>query len=247
MYDSSYQLPPAESRMRDHAGYVASLKKHKPDLTGMPFLEKDCQLPLSRAKQFGEQARFMREMLDDFADVKLDKKKTDQNRKALFQPGRYYGENSKHFDASGQAEWVAPMQQLMMAEKKELRSMLVANLAEVAGPEATAALARRALLDLDAHNRKVALQALKVRSIEFDVGALLVDGLRYPMPAIAQNAAHALSFLERADLVPRLVDMLDAAPPDAPFLEGGTWKVRELVRINHRRNCLLCHPPSDNR
>ena len=39
--------------------------------------------------------------------------------------------------------------------------------------------------------------------------------------------------------------MVDLPDPAAPFLEpNDRWHVREMVRVNHLRNCLLCHPPS---
>jgi len=32
--------------------------------------------------------------------------------------------------------------------------------------------------------------------------------------------------------------------PHAPYQDQeGNWKVRELVRVNHLRNCLMCHAP----
>ena len=43
----------------------------------------------------------------------------------------------------------------------------------------------------------------------------------------------------------QLKKMLDEPDPRAPSRgDDGQWKVRELVRVNHLRNCLLCHAPS---
>src|SRR5262249_34828773 len=46
-------------------------------------------------------------------------------------------------------------------------------------------------------------------------------------------------------LVPDLVDMLDAPDPRLPkkvtIGRRTAWAANELVRINHNRNCLLCH------
>src|SRR5207302_8029660 len=57
----------------------------------------------------------------------------------------------------------------------------------------------------------------------------------------------ALVKLERTDLVPNLVDLLDAPDPRTPAVKVVDGKpvpvVRELVRINHHRNCLMCHAP----
>jgi hypothetical protein len=37
---------------------------------------------------------------------------------------------------------------------------------------------------------------------------------------------------------------LEEPDPSAPFYEGEKRVVRELVRINHLRNCMMCHAPS---
>src|SRR5207302_7066026 len=51
------------------------------------------------------------------------------------------------------------------------------------------------------------------------------------------------------DLVPHLIEVLAEPDPSEPFQkeeDGKTvWAVRELVKINHHRNCLLCHAPAD--
>jgi hypothetical protein len=77
----------------------------------------------------------------------------------------------------------------------------------------------------------------------------LLQGLRYPWPEVAANAASALAHLKRTDLVPRLLDLLDEPDPRAPISRKVKGKdaqvVRELVRINHHRNCLLCHAPGN--
>ncbi len=44
--------------------------------------------------------------------------------------------------------------------------------------------------------------------------------------------------------MPALEKLLDEPAPDAPFKQGGKWLKRELVRVNHLRNCLLCHASS---
>jgi hypothetical protein len=49
--------------------------------------------------------------------------------------------------------------------------------------------------------------------------------------------------------LPKLVALLDEADPRAPaeaVVNGKkTLAVRELVRLNHNRSCLLCHPPAN--
>src|SRR5262249_11030762 len=53
--------------------------------------------------------------------------------------------------------------------------------------------------------------------------------------------------LGRKDAVPALVRQLGRPDPRAPYQKGGGVSfVKEMVRVNHLRNCLLCHPPSLN-
>ena len=77
---------------------------------------------------------------------------------------------------------------------------------------------------------------------------ILSRALRYPWPDVARHAADAIVELRRTDLAPQLTEMLDQPDPRAPVLQQVEGKmvpvVRELVRINHRRNCLLCHAPA---
>jgi hypothetical protein len=64
---------------------------------------------------------------------------------------------------------------------------------------------------------------------------------------VAERASDALVQLERKDLAPQLVAFLDEpdarAPIDGEMKGQKTSLVRELVRVNHHRNCLLCHAP----
>src|SRR5206468_9123301 len=74
-------------------------------------------------------------------------------------------------------------------------------------------------------------------------------GLSYPWPAIADNAANAITRLNRKDLVPQLEKMLKAPDPRGPKSETVAGQketvAHEMVRVNHLRNCLLCHAPAE--
>jgi hypothetical protein len=76
----------------------------------------------------------------------------------------------------------------------------------------------------------------------------LLNGLRYPWAPVNFHAAEALVALDADAVVPELVKLLDAPDPCAPFEVERDGKkvtvVRELVRLNHNANCLLCHAPS---
>jgi hypothetical protein len=113
--------------------------------------------------------------------------------------------------------------------------------------DATQALARLALFSAEEEVRRPALEALKGRRKQ-DYQAILMQGFHYPLPEVAERAAVAVATLKHEDLVPQLVDLLDEPDPRLPTakpVDGQrVWVVREVVRINHHRNCMLCHPSS---
>jgi hypothetical protein len=96
--------------------------------------------------------------------------------------------------------------------------------------------------------RAGAIEALSVRR-EGDATAALVEGLRYPWPPAARNAAKAIVRLGRKDLAPHLAALLEGPDPRSPRTEKVAGRnvlvAPELVRISHLRNCLLCHAPAE--
>jgi hypothetical protein len=103
------------------------------------------------------------------------------------------------------------------------------------------------LFDLDAVVRAQAANALYNRKFD-DFLSIILDGLRHPLPIVAEHAAETLIRLDIKTIAPRLVDLLELPDPRAPFTQKGMGRqpmVRELVRVNHLRNCLLCHAPLD--
>jgi hypothetical protein len=143
---------------------------------------------------------------------------------------------------------IAALMQVLAPESPSIRLGLVKYLSTIAHVEATRALARLVIFSAEHEVRQAATDALKVRR-ERDYTDILLNGLRYPLPDVARRAAETLVKLERTDLVPQLVDLLDEPDPRAPVIKQANHKqvvtVRELVRINHHRNCLLCHAPGN--
>jgi hypothetical protein len=151
--------------------------------------------------------------------------------------------NPKRFPAHA-----AALMQILATDDRAMRRGLVEHLGRIQHAEATAALARLAIFSFDSEVRKPAIAALKDRPKE-DISATLLAGLRYPWPAVVHNAGEAIVQLGRKDLVPQLVGLLDEPDPRAPAeatVDGQKrLVVREVVRINHHRNCQLCHPPGN--
>jgi HEAT repeat protein len=135
--------------------------------------------------------------------------------------------------------------QMLQIEDVPTRLLLVGELARIKTTSATAALAGRAMMDLSPEVRRAAVAALGARS-RAEYIPVLLRGLRYPWPPVADHAAAALRTLKAREAVPELVDLLDQTDPSVPAFDPGTkqYVVRELVRLNHMRNCFLCHAPS---
>jgi hypothetical protein len=138
--------------------------------------------------------------------------------------------------------------QILAPEGAVLRKGLLKHLESDPHSGASRALAQLVVFSFETELRSAANEALKDRPAK-DSTDVLLQGLRYPWPAISRNAAAAITKLERKDLVPDLVAFLDEPDPRAPVvreLDGRkATVVRELVRINHLQNCLLCHPPGN--
>jgi hypothetical protein len=131
-----------------------------------------------------------------------------------------------------------------MPEHRNVRLILVELLSKIDGPLASQILAERAILDLNADVRLAAILALRGRPVpEFEPS--LIAGLRYPWPAMADHAAEALVALNLRDAAPKLMTFLDVRDQNEPYPAnfGGARQAAlpELVRVNHLRNCLLCH------
>jgi HEAT repeat protein len=148
--------------------------------------------------------------------------------------------------------WLQPasipaLRQLLVHEQQSIRLILVDALALLKGPQASVALAERAIFDPHPDVRLAAVVALSSRPAS-EYEPLLIHGLGYPWPAVADHAAEALVALDRKEAVPKLIPLLDTRDPGAPYtVETGKKPkpvIPELVRINHLRNCLLCHFPS---
>ena len=133
---------------------------------------------------------------------------------------------------------------MLCVETTPVRLQLTKMLSAIQGPNASVALARQSLFDLSPQVRQAAIEALTTRPRE-EYRPTLVDGFRYPLLAVADRAASALTALKDRGAVPFLEKLLDKPDPAAPRLnEKKKWVVAEVVKVNHLRNCVLCHAPS---
>ncbi len=219
----------------------------RPDLAGLPFrLGPDAAQSLDRAQAMSALSGQLREAVQGCVRPGSDPR-PDTNQ--LF--ATLLGEGSKGLldrKAWASSEAVPCIQQMLLAENREVRRMSCELLRRLDVPEATEALARCAVFDTDPGNRAAAVDALRGRP-KPGVTVQLMRYLRYPWPRAAEHAAEALVALDCTDAVPALAAVYDLPDPIAPFTvklpgRGSGLYRREVVRVNHLRNCMLCHPPS---
>lgn len=132
-----------------------------------------------------------------------------------------------------------PAEAMATGHQEEARLALNAAMRRIPGPEAAQVLARRSVFDPSAKVRADAREAIRDKAA---VRPILLAALRHPWAPAAAHAAEALERLGDRAALPALKAMLELPPPEEPFRDGsGRWMKRELVRIDHVRNCVLCH------
>jgi hypothetical protein len=213
---------------QEEDGFLKALLRTRPDLAGLPFVLGDaCRTRGERRAAFKEAAQKVRR--DKAAYLPEEPVSDEQAREHFWQAH------------------TAVAARVLPGESLEGQLRRVRALASMPHPAATRALARVAVFATRESTRAAAIEALSVRQ-ERDATAALVEGLRYPWPAAARNAARAIAKLGRKDLAPQLAALLEEPDPRSPRAEEVAGRevtvAPELVRINHLRNCLLCHAPA---
>ena len=203
----------------------------------------DCQLGREAAESLHALSLKLRAYLRDATPADDIRPDPDKLRSVL------NGSSIGRVGSKGKAEeWKKPdavpaLMQLLQAENLAIRQVLVEALTQIEGKEAGAALAQRAVFDLSFPIRKKAVEALTTRPTQ-EYQKTLLDALRYPWSPVASNAAEALATLKPQAAVEGLILMLKEPDPRHPFSDKQTTSIRELVKINHLSNCMVCHAPS---
>lgn len=217
---------------------LPDLLTQRPDLMGLS-LQRGPALALADAETLQSRGGELRQVIGETLDRSDRDILADALRKN-FRHSRLLRETMR------QAQAVPALMQLLPGEDAAVRRVLVEQLSQIDHPNAGAGLARLALYDLSPEVRASAVEALKKRP-RAESRQLLLDGFRYPWPPVADHAAEALVALDDREAVPALERLVDEPDPAAPYHDARKNKVlREVVRVNHLRNCLLCHPPSLN-
>jgi hypothetical protein len=119
-------------------------------------------------------------------------------------------------------------------------------------------LAKVAVYAPEPNVRHAALASLKVRNDNSFLADFLRQSLRYPLPAVVENAAGAIIELkiDDAETLEAVLDFMESAGNQDPDANSSPYElstsvpetavVPELVKIRHNRNCMLCHPPASS-
>jgi len=215
--------------------YVLGLVKERADLAGLPFAMGDaCRITGASRRAFGDTMdRLRKARRESFATTEIISRMSGARTKLA----------KKEMEIADRAD-IATVVQVLAPEVEEAGSHLVNYLSPKRVAESTRALAKLAIFSEDVNVRKAAMNALKDRPTA-DATDILVQGLGYPWPEVAERAASAIATLKRTDLIPQLRDALKRPDPRASVVRVVDGKkvhvIREVVRINHHRNCLLCH------
>jgi hypothetical protein len=151
-------------------------------------------------------------------------------------------------DAAHIQAGIGALNQILSGEDARTRKGLVLSLITQEHVHAVKVLAKFAVFDSDHEVRELAVTSLRHRKAS-EYSGDLVAAVRYPWAPAARHAAEAIARLDVNEAIPSLIDFLDEPDPCAPVVvekKGEkAFAVRELVRINHNRNCQLCHAPAD--
>jgi hypothetical protein len=236
-------------------GFILALVEHRADLRGLPFLlGQDCRQSDDSRQAFTELLSVVRVSMP--ANVVFTPEGFFQTTPAT--AAKYW----KRFDNFLKAgnfklknkELLYPtltdiLMQAFGPESVAMRKGMIDFLASVNTPGSTKALARLVIFSPEPELHIAAHAKLKFRNPK-DYAEILLRGLRYPWPDVVERSAMAIIALERVDLVPKLITLLDAPDPRLPQpreVQGKPMYVAEqLVRINHHQNCLLCHAPANS-
>jgi hypothetical protein len=228
-----------QPRRRSSPSHTLAILKRRKDVKGLPLLdEPDCRKAISGARLMEQVSNTVREttaqyLIDRDSSLAVRHAKETDLVYPLAKVAFLYSPSE-----------VTTLVQMFQPQGPSVRRELVKLLAKWDDPQAGALLAKFAVFDLSPEVRASAIAALrKLPANEYR--QVLLDGLRYPWPPVADHAAEALAAIRDRDAAADLVPLLDKPDPRRPYFDDNKRPMKaELVAVNHLRNCLLCHAPS---
>jgi len=244
----------SEERRRSNDGSTAEpldrWLKHRSDLAGLPIsMGGSCRLTAVATRnlkyvsqQFGR-IRIQGLLRCNACSGPLELGSTEAafDRRVETDPSKFLAQLRKRFRDSSA---IPGLTQIMQGCGVAARLVIVDWLADVRTSTASAALAGRAVFDPSPDVRRASIAALQHRDPD-EFRSVLINGLRYVWAPAAQHASVALVAVNDQEARTALLDLAYAPNPQSPQRDlDGNWFVHQLTRVNHLRNCLLCHAPS---
>ena len=235
-------------------GFMEAMLAQRTDLRGLPFrMGDECRTSEAQGKILPFLSATVNQAvlgyknggksLDDFVDTLAEL----QVKPILITPAGIKIRVSRDNEDNYHRALVSTLIQVLGPESEKFRVRLAHSLATIPHIDATKALAQLALFAPESTVRTTAIEGLKLRR-DKDYTDVVMQGFRYPLPVVSKRAAETLIKLERKDLVANLVDVLERRDPRLPSMQTEKGKevavVRELVKVNHHHNCILCHAPA---
>ena len=222
---------------------MVSLLANRTDLQGLDFVMGDaCHLEEHDAETMGDVSQMAGRVLglfDPFGSRDFSnhgQRRLNAVKRVIDQVAN--GENPE--------QGLTTLDQMLQMERPELRLELVKALRINQSSTAAGLLACYAKYDLAPSVRAAATDALR----SFPPASYrtkLLDGFAYPWAEVAKHSAEALVRLNDQQSVTQLVSLLKAPDPRAPRESlKGDYSQREMVAINHMKNCALCHADSQD-
>lgn len=232
----------------------------RPDLQDLPIsMGASCRLGDMAAEALNKvSTSFIRMRFSAYNEkrVRLRQSNAESRTAADFQPTLENAnaalEESVHNDPEkfenslrkfGYAHAIPALSQIMQGFNRQMRLQALNAMSNVSAPVGTTAIAQRAVFDPSSEVREAAVTELQNRE-PADFRPVLLSALRYVWAPAAQHAADALVAVNDQAARADLLDLAKEPDPSMPIRnESGGWSVHELTRVNHLRNCLLCHAP----
>jgi hypothetical protein len=242
------QLNANRSNLRpDQVHFTPDLLNARADLMGLPWRRgADCQLGKEPAEHLQHFSRKLRAALQQAKAKNGPEDVPEAVRNSITEMTRFLVTKDSHTIDLAEAA-IPTLMQMLCAENKAVRLVMIEHLAQIDHRAASEALAKMAIFDLSEKVRAEALRVLSQRSKQ-EARTVLLEGLRYPWGPVADHAAEALVILQDREAVPALKQMMNAPDPKTAYFDWSdrSYFVREVVRVNHLANCVMCHAPSSN-
>ena len=225
---------------------LVEIVKQREDLQGLPLvMGDDCKMDRERSIKMDEVSKTVGPILNQFdrfasRNVQMHPVARQQALNSQIQHVKQYFSRT-----SDSPQSLLTIDQMLQIEDPDMRIELVKLLEESRSRMSAALLASYAKYDLSPRVRILATSALSGFPKSY-YQEKLIEGLRYPWPEAAKHTAEALVRLNEVEAIPVLVNMLKEPDPRLPIQHQGEYVKRELVAINHLKNCMLCHADSQS-